>query len=169
MVPHLEHCVRPIIAKNRLFPRATSGLTMSSVSPDHVSRFKHKRRSMLIFKALNRHFFRRSSAGKTTCPALLVAALFSCTPRSRFSMSSFQRSFPPVRATGTGFSMSIGRVGAVMGPLVAGWLIAAGFQRPVIRGAGPPMLIAIACLCSLRALDVPEPLLKDGQPVIGAA
>src|SRR6202042_2563528 len=51
-----------------------------------------------------------------------------------------------VRATGTGFSMSIGRVGAVTGPLVAGWLMAAGFQRPVYFTAlALPMLIAIAC------------------------
>jgi hypothetical protein len=31
------------------------------------------------------------------------------------------------------------------------------------------MLIAIACLYTLRALDVPEPLLQDGEPVVGAA
>jgi benzoate transport len=75
-----------------------------------------------------------------------------------------------VRATGTGFSMSIGRVGAVTGPLVAGWLMAAGFQRPVYFTAlALPMLIAIACLYTLRALDVPEPLLQDGEPVVGAA
>jgi predicted MFS family arabinose efflux permease len=75
-----------------------------------------------------------------------------------------------VRATGTGFSMSIGRVGAVTGPLVAGWLMAAGFQRPVyFTVLALPMLIAIACLYTLRALDVPEPLLQDGEPVVGAA
>lgn len=72
-----------------------------------------------------------------------------------------------VRATGTGFSMSIGRVGAVMGPLVAGWLMAAGFQRPVYFAVlAVPMLIAIACLFSLRALDVREPALEE---VVGAA
>jgi MFS family permease len=75
-----------------------------------------------------------------------------------------------VRATGTGFSMSIGRVGAVTGPLVAGWLMAAGFQRPVYFTAlALPMLIAIACLYTLRALDVREPPLEGGEAAVGAA
>lgn len=74
-----------------------------------------------------------------------------------------------VRATGTGFSMSIGRVGAVTGPLLAGWLIAAGFQRPVYFAVlAIPMLIAIACLYSLKALDVSTPL-KGAEPLAGAA
>jgi benzoate transport len=75
-----------------------------------------------------------------------------------------------VRATGTGFSMSIGRIGAVTGPLVAGWLMAAGFQRPVYFTAlALPMLIAIACLYTLRALDVREPPLEGGEAAVGAA
>jgi MFS family permease len=66
--------------------------------------------------------------------------------------------------------MSIGRVGAVTGPLVAGWLMAAGFQRPVYFTAlALPMLIAIACLYTLRALDVREPPLEGGEAAVGAA
>jgi benzoate transport len=64
-----------------------------------------------------------------------------------------------VRATGTGFSMSIGRVGAVMGPLVAGWLMAGGFQRPVYFAAlALPMLLAVASLYCLRGLDAVVPM-----------
>jgi len=74
-----------------------------------------------------------------------------------------------VRATGTGFSMSIGRVGAVMGPLVAGWLMAGGFQRPLYFAVlAIPMLIAIACLYSLKTLEAPTPL-ESVRPVAGAA
>jgi MFS family permease len=58
-----------------------------------------------------------------------------------------------VRATGTGFSMSLGRVGAVTGPLLAGWLMAAGFDRPVYFSVlAVPVLLAVACLYCVREL-----------------
>jgi benzoate transport len=73
-----------------------------------------------------------------------------------------------VRATGTGFSMSMGRVGAVMGPLLAGWLITVGFGRPVYYAAlALPMLFAIACLYSLRALDT-SPTVATAEPAVGS-
>jgi MFS family permease len=53
-----------------------------------------------------------------------------------------------VRATGTGFSMSMGRVGAVTGPLLAGLLMAAGFDRPVYFAA----LALNAARCGLPLL-----------------
>jgi benzoate transport len=59
-----------------------------------------------------------------------------------------------LRATGTGFSMSVGRLGAVAGPLLAGWLIAAGFDRPVyFTTLAVPMLAAVACLFCVRQLN----------------
>jgi len=74
-----------------------------------------------------------------------------------------------VRATGTGFSMSMGRVGAVTGPLLAGWLMSAGFGRPVYFAAlAVPMLLAVACLYRLRALDAPEAALAGGVAVQSA-
>jgi benzoate transport len=78
--------------------------------------------------------------------------------------------FPPaVRATGTGFSMSMGRVGAVMGPLAAGWLIAAGYQRPVyFTTLALPMLIGIACLYSLKGLTASAPI-ESAEPLAKAA
>jgi MFS family permease len=61
-----------------------------------------------------------------------------------------------VRATGTGFSMSLGRVGAVIGPLLAGWLMAAGFDRPVYFSIlAVPVLLAVACLYCFRDLGAP--------------
>jgi benzoate transport len=74
-----------------------------------------------------------------------------------------------VRATGTGFSMSMGRVGAVVGPLLAGWLMSAGFGRPVYFAAlAIPMLLAIACLYRLRALGLPDAVLV-GKPAVRSA
>ncbi len=45
----------------------------------------------------------------------------------------FSESFPThLRAGGTGFVIGIGRAGAVMGPIVAGFLFEAGFDLPVV-------------------------------------
>ena len=61
-----------------------------------------------------------------------------------------------IRATGTGFAMSIGRVGAVIGPFVAGLLMQFGYHRPVYCAVlALPMLVAVACLYGLRGPDAP--------------
>ena len=56
--------------------------------------------------------------------------------------------FPaPVRTTGTGLAMSVGRLGAVAGPSLAGMLMAAGWERPDYCVAlALPMLAAALCL-----------------------
>ncbi|WP_288580953.1 MFS transporter [uncultured Methylobacterium sp.] len=56
--------------------------------------------------------------------------------------------FPaPVRTTGTGLAMSVGRLGAVAGPSLAGLLMAAGWERAeYCLALGVPMLIAALCL-----------------------
>ncbi len=60
--------------------------------------------------------------------------------------------FPPaVRSTGTGLAMTVGRVGAVAGPYLAGVLIAEGWPRPVYCTVlALPMLVAAASLAQGR-------------------
>jgi MFS family permease len=49
--------------------------------------------------------------------------------------------------------MSMGRVGAVIGPLLAGWLIASGFDRPVYFSVlAIPVLLAVVCVFCVREL-----------------
>jgi benzoate transport len=56
-----------------------------------------------------------------------------------------------IRTTGTGWAMSIGRLGAVAGPSLAGVLIEAGWSRPAYFTAlGVPMLLAAFCLRWIR-------------------
>ncbi len=58
----------------------------------------------------------------------------------------------PIRSTGTGVSMSVGRIGSMAGPLLAGILIARGFSREaycIILAA--PMLLAALSLYWVRA------------------
>ncbi|QYE33919.1 hypothetical protein KZX46_13935 [Polymorphobacter sp. PAMC 29334] len=61
------------------------------------------------------------------------------------------RSFPPeLRVTGTGLAIGIGRAGAVLGPVIGGFLIAAGTSIALsiaIVGAGS--LVAAALLIAL--------------------
>ncbi|WP_298283204.1 MFS transporter [Acidocella sp.] len=64
-----------------------------------------------------------------------------------------------IRATGTGFAMSMGRLGAVFGPLLAGWFMSGGYGRPVYCAAlALPMLAAIICLYGLPSLGRPAPV-----------
>ena len=54
--------------------------------------------------------------------------------------------FPPrLRATGLGIATTVGRVGSIFGPLTAGYLLAGGFDKPIIciLLAIPAMLAAV--------------------------
>lgn len=72
------------------------------------------------------------------CLHTSIAALYALVPFS----------FPAaIRTTGTGFAMSIGRLGAVTGPFVAGLLMAAGTSRSSLFAAlAIPMLAAAVCV-----------------------
>jgi predicted MFS family arabinose efflux permease len=56
--------------------------------------------------------------------------------------------FPPaLRSTGVGFAMSVGRIGAFLGPFVAGLLIAKGWGRETYCAVmALPMLVAAVSL-----------------------
>lgn len=61
-----------------------------------------------------------------------------------------------VRATGVGFAMGVGRAGSILGPLLAGMLIANGWARVeycIVMAV--PMLVAAASLYWVRLPDVP--------------
>lgn len=50
-----------------------------------------------------------------------------------------------LRATGTGFAISVGRVGATLGPILAGWLMSFGLDRPIYYFClALPLLISVA-------------------------
>jgi benzoate transport len=49
--------------------------------------------------------------------------------------ATFVRVFPThVRATGTGLAIGLGRFGGMLGPVLGGWLMAAGTSRPSVAG-----------------------------------
>jgi benzoate transport len=71
--------------------------------------------------------------------AMLFASACGCWLTIAFA-------FPPqLRATGLGVATTVGRIGSVFGPLTAGYLLAGGFDKPVIciLLAIPAMLAAL--------------------------
>jgi hypothetical protein len=59
-----------------------------------------------------------------------------------------------VRATGTGFAIGVGRGGAVLAPIIAGYLLNAGLAvRTVALTMACGSLLAAAALLALRARD----------------
>jgi benzoate transport len=60
-----------------------------------------------------------------------------------------------VRTTGTGVAMSVGRLGAVTGPALAGVLMSAGWDRPgYCLALAAPMLLAAVSLYWVRSFDL---------------
>lgn len=85
--------------------------------------------------------------------ALIAGAAGFCTNAGVVGLYAlFAKVFPTsVRASGTGFVIGLGRGGAALGPIVAGFLFNAGFALSsvaVLMGAGS--LIAAAALAVLR-------------------
>lgn len=77
-----------------------------------------------------------------------------------------------VRSTGTGVTMSIGRIGAMMGPFVAGVLISNGWSRAAYcLVLGAPALLAALCLYWVRALDevLPSPAAASAKVQLAGA
>ena len=68
----------------------------------------------------------------------------------------FARVFPThVRATGTGFAVGVGRAGAVLAPVIAGYLFQAGFglQAVATMMAAGSLLSAAALLACLKVRE----------------
>jgi AAHS family 4-hydroxybenzoate transporter-like MFS transporter len=59
-----------------------------------------------------------------------------------------------IRATGVGWALGIGRIGAIVGPVVGGIMLGLHWSRPAIFGAGAiPALIAALAIVGLMWLD----------------
>ena len=71
--------------------------------------------------------------------------------------------YPPrMRATGVGWGIGVGRIGGVIGTLIVGSLIAAGWSpQAVFIAAGLPILVTAGFALALRAA-VSRPVPDDG-------
>ncbi|GAB1269430.1 MFS transporter [Aurantivibrio infirmus] len=94
---------------------------------------KHLSIAILVISTLMVTLFGRSPADLSTLSILCAVAGF-CTNAGVVGLYAlFAHSFPThVRAFGTGFAIGIGRGGAVLSPILAGFLFDAGFGLPTV-------------------------------------
>jgi len=104
--------------------------------------------------------FGRGSADLGALSALVaVAGLFMNSAVAGYYLL-FAQVFPThVRATGTGFAVGVGRGGAMLAPVIAGFMFQSGFRLPLVAA-----LMAIGSLLSAVALSMVRVQARDAAP-----
>jgi MFS family permease len=91
-----------------------------------------------------------------TPASIMALAVFgyACAAATHHSLNGIVASFYPtiVRGNGVGYATGMGRVGAIVGPVVAGYLLSASLplNQVLFVIAGPDLVVAAACV----ALDM---------------
>jgi benzoate transport len=103
---------------------------------------------VLLLSTIMVTIFGRSSADLGTLSLVAITAGF-CTNAGIVGLYAlFAHSYPThVRASGTGFSIGIGRGGAMLAPILAGFLFEAGISIPTVA-----MIMALGSLAAAGAL-----------------
>ncbi len=91
-------------------------------------------------------------------PAVTVAAFLAgcCAGGGQKGLNALAVMFypAPIRSTGIAWALGAGRIGAILGPLLAGWLVGAGWPgRQVFLAAALPMLGAAAAMLAMAMRD----------------
>jgi MFS transporter, AAHS family, 4-hydroxybenzoate transporter len=83
-------------------------------------------------------------------------------------LNALSASFYPttIRSTGVGWALGIGRIGSIIGPLVAGMMLWKGWTPPQILSAGtvPASIAALAVLLSSALGSKPNPFRQKAGP-----
>jgi AAHS family 4-hydroxybenzoate transporter-like MFS transporter len=83
-------------------------------------------------------------------------------------LNALSASFYPttIRSTGVGWALGIGRIGSIIGPLVAGMMLWKGWTPPQIFLAGtvPASIAALAVLLSSALGSKPNPFRQKADP-----
>jgi AAHS family 4-hydroxybenzoate transporter-like MFS transporter len=90
-------------------------------------------------------------------------------PGSQAGLNAFSATYYPtdLRATGVGAGLGIGRMGAIVGPLVAGMLLSRHWaNRELFIAAAIPALVSAAVMFSLRWVIEPSPAAVAGNEVL---
>jgi len=94
--------------------------------------------------------FGRSRSDLTQLAMLAACAGFFCNAGIVGLYAMFAQSFPTqIRASGTGFVIGVGRAGAALGPIAAGFLFVAGSTLPVVAA-----IMALGSLVGAAAILV---------------
>jgi len=100
-------------------------------------------------------------------PAAVVTSILAgaCAGGGQKGLNALTVAFYPaqIRATGVAWAFGIGRVGAILGPLVAGWLLARGWTASeILFAAALPMLGAAAVMFALAMrLGIADPVAAE--------
>jgi len=70
-----------------------------------------------------------------------------------------------LRSTGVGWGAAVGRIGATCGPLIAGYLLAGGWDRRVMFVGAAVLAAAVAAMISLRGSAL-FPVMRQGTHVV---
>jgi MFS family permease len=98
---------------------------------------------------------------------LLVAGLCSFFIQGAFTgmMITVVRFYPPeLRGAGTGYVLGIGRLGAVLGPYLGGWLMSIGWERHSFYA----VFALLAFGCALAIWNVVGAARRSGAPIAAA-
>jgi MFS transporter, AAHS family, 4-hydroxybenzoate transporter len=111
------------------------------------------------------------SAGNTI--ALLIPAVFAtgfCVVGAQIGSNAVAATFYPtaIRSTGVGWALGIGRIGSIVGPVLGGLMLSAGWHTPTIFLIGAlPVLIASGAVLAMSQLPSSKRYLE--QRAIGVA
>jgi AAHS family 4-hydroxybenzoate transporter-like MFS transporter len=78
---------------------------------------------------------------------------------AQFCMNALAASFypTPIRSTGVGWALGIGRIGSVVGPVVGGLFIGLGWSTPsIFLATAAPAVLAAVCVFLLGLADEPR-------------
>jgi AAHS family 4-hydroxybenzoate transporter-like MFS transporter len=108
-------------------------------------------------------------------PWVTTAGLFGvvfiagvCVIGGQSAVNALSAVFYPTkqRATGVGAGLGVGRVGAIIGPLLASVFIGYGWNlSEIFLAAAVPPLVVVACMLAWRALIAPSMASTRGTPV----
>jgi AAHS family 4-hydroxybenzoate transporter-like MFS transporter len=93
-----------------------------------------------------------------TTVALLIPAVFAtgfCIVGAQIGSNALAATFYPtfIRSTGVGWALGIGRIGSIVGPVLGGLMLSAGWHTPTIFLIGAiPVLIASAAVLAMSRL-----------------
>ena len=72
-----------------------------------------------------------------------------------------------VRSTGVGWGLGIGRIGSIVGPLLGGWALLAGWTSREIFAAGAvPAILAAAAILTSASLGITG--MSDALPCLAS-
>jgi MFS transporter, AAHS family, 4-hydroxybenzoate transporter len=90
-------------------------------------------------------------------------------PGSQAGLNAFSATYYPtdLRATGVGAGLGIGRIGAIVGPLVAGMLLSRHWaNRELFLAAAIPAMVSAVVMLALRWVIEPSPAVAATNEVL---